>query len=71
MNKYLIMFFLFSGAVILSQTKSDGSSNFEQQLNKEIEAGNFTKASSIIDEIINKNNLTPAEKYELAFKKIE
>ena len=71
MNKILLMFLLFSGAVILSQTKSSGASNLEQQLNKEIEDGNFSKASSMIDEIINKNNLTPEERYELAFKKIE
>ena len=69
MNKILLMFLLFSGAVILSQTKSSGASNLEQQLNKEIEDGNFSKASSMIDEIINKNNLTPEERYELAFKK--
>ncbi|MFZ0452441.1 MAG: transglutaminase-like domain-containing protein [Ignavibacteriaceae bacterium] len=39
------------------------------EINAEIKSGNFTKADSMIDNIIDKNNLTESEKYELNFRK--
>ncbi len=62
MNNILIMIFVCSAAAIISQTKYP-------EVNKEIEDGNFTKASLMIDKIINKNELTSKEKYGLNFQK--
>jgi hypothetical protein len=62
MKNTILMFFVCFTAVILSQTKYP-------DINKEIEAGNFKKAGSMIDEIINNDNLSAAEKYELNFQK--
>lgn len=56
------MSFLLSCSVILAQT------NYPE-INKEIEAGNYTKATIMIDEIIKNNTITSTEKYELNFQK--
>ncbi len=56
-----IMIFLFYCNLILSQTKYP-------EINKEIREGNFTKADSMINKIINNDNLTADEKYELNFQ---
>jgi len=61
MKNILLMFLLLS-VIVVAQTKYP-------EINKEIEAGNFTKASSMIDEILNKDDPAPAEKYELSFQK--
>ena len=45
-----------------------GQTNYPD-INKEIEAGNFTKASVMIDEIIKDNNLSSIKEYELSFQK--
>ncbi|OGU70142.1 MAG: cysteine protease [Ignavibacteria bacterium RBG_16_34_14] len=62
MKIIILMSFLFSGSAILAQT------NFPE-INKEIEAGNFTKASLMIDEIIKDSDLNSLEEYELNFQK--
>ena len=62
MKNTFLMFFACFTAVIVSQTKYP-------EINKEIEAGNFKKAEFLIDERINKDTLSAAEKYELSFQK--
>ena len=62
MKNTFLMFFLYFTSIIVSQTKYPN-------VNKEIATGNFKKAESMIDERINKDNLSPAEKYELSFQK--
>ena len=62
MKNIIFMFSLLSSVIIFAQTKYP-------EVNKEIEAGNFTKASSMIDGIKNKNVLTPMEEYDLNFQK--
>ncbi|MDO8549120.1 MAG: transglutaminase domain-containing protein, partial [Ignavibacteria bacterium] len=62
MKILIFMSFLLSGSVMLAQT------NYPE-INKEIETGNFSKASIMLDEIMEKNNLTQTEKYELNFQK--
>lgn len=59
--KILLSMLLFS-SLIFAQTKYP-------ELNKEINAGNFTKADSIIDNIIYLGNLSPSEIYALDFQK--
>jgi Transglutaminase-like superfamily len=62
MKYILIMFLLFSNLITFAQTKYP-------DINKEIEEGNYTKASSMIDEKENGNDIMPVEKYELNFQK--
>lgn len=62
MKNILLMIFVCFTAVIISQTKYP-------EVNKEINDGNFKKASVMIDKIINKNGLTSKERYELNFQK--
>ncbi|RPI70381.1 MAG: transglutaminase domain-containing protein, partial [Ignavibacteriales bacterium] len=59
--KIFIMSLLLASS-ILSQTRYPG-------INKEIEAGNFTNASNMIDEVIKRNNLSSDESLELSFQK--
>jgi hypothetical protein len=56
------MSILFSATIMSAQT------NYPL-INKEIEAGNFSKASIFIDEIIEKNELSPEEIFDLNFQK--
>jgi hypothetical protein len=62
MKTILLTSFLFLGQVIMGQT------NYPD-INKEISSGNFSKASLMIDQIIEKNNFSSAEEYELNFQK--
>jgi Transglutaminase-like superfamily len=62
MKIILITLLVLPGFIMLAQT------NFPE-INKEINAGNFTKASSMIDSVIDNNHLTPTEKYDLNFQK--
>ncbi len=62
MKIIILMSLLISGSAIFSQT------NYPD-INKEIEARNFSKASIMIDEVIENNNLTSNEEYELNFQK--
>jgi hypothetical protein len=59
--KIIIMSLLFASSVLAQTTYPD--------INKEIENGNFTKASSMIDEVLKANNLSLTEEYELNFQK--
>jgi hypothetical protein len=60
--KIILMSLLAAGSVMLAQT------NY-LSINKEIESGNFLKASLIIDEMIEKNQLSTVEQFELNFQK--
>ncbi len=62
MKTITFLLFLFFNSIMPAQT------NYPE-INKEIKAGNFTKASSMIDEVIERNDLSPIEKYELDFQK--
>ena len=59
--KIFIMSLLFASSILAQTNYPD--------INKEIGEGNFSKASSMIDEVIENDNLTQTEKYELAFQK--
>lgn len=54
--------------LILFMIKMNAQTKFPE-LNKEIKSGNFTKADSIIDDMLEKNSLSNEEKYELSFQK--
>ena len=62
MKNILIMLILLSSLLICAQTKYP-------DVNREIEAGNFKKASSMIDSILEKDSIDPTGKYELNFQK--
>ena len=62
MKTIVFLSFLFSCNIMLAQT------NYPE-INKEITYGNFTQASTMIDEVIEKNNLSSTEKFELDFQK--
>ena len=62
MKNILIMLILLPSLLIFAQTKY-------ADVNKEIEAGNFTKASSMIDSILEKKDIDPDAEYELNFQK--
>ncbi len=56
------MALLITGSLMLAQTKYP-------EINKEIKAGNFTIADSLINNVIYTSNLSPSELYELDFQK--
>ena len=62
MKIIILMSFLFFGTLTLAQT------NYPE-INKEIETGNFSKASLMVDDILKTNNLSLTEEYELNFQK--
>jgi|SRR5690554_667185 len=59
--KILIMSYLFTASIF--------AQNFFQNINKEIEAGNFSLASSMLDEALKRNNISSEEYFELNFQK--
>lgn len=62
MKIIILMSLLFVNSTILAQTN-------DPLINKEIDSGNFSKASLMIDEKIKENRLSPAEQYELNFQR--
>lgn len=62
MKKILLIFQFLYGFLMLAQTSYS-------EINLEIEAGNYSKASAMIEEKITFGMMLPAEKSELAFQK--